>query len=70
MKNTTNSIKSIKRGLALSAAAMLIGLIGIILLFVKENRWDAVGCSILACNAVIFCSYHEELKKASAVKAG
>jgi len=69
MKNNKSNIKSIKRALGISTAAMIIGLIGVMLVFVKEQRWDAVGCSILACNAAIFCGYYEELKKASEPQA-
>lgn len=65
MKNSNKSIKSIKTALAISAAAMIIGIIGIILAFVKEKKWDAAGCSILCCNAVIFSCNYDALKKAA-----
>ena len=63
MKNT--NIKSIKRALAISTAAMIIGIIGILLELIIDKKWDSAGCSILACNAVIYCWYHDALKKAS-----
>lgn len=65
MNNSKKSIRSIKRALAISTAAMIIGLIGIILVFVKEKKWDAAGCSILACNATIFFCNYDALKKAT-----
>ena len=65
MKKSNISIKSIKRALAISAAAMIIGLIGVILGFVMDKKWDAAGCSILCCNAVIFSCNYNALKKAA-----
>ncbi|MBR1864839.1 MAG: hypothetical protein IJ806_12220 [Ruminococcus sp.] len=65
MKKNSNNVKRIKRDMVISTIAMAIGLIGIILLFVKEKKWDAVGCSILACNAVIFWCSYDALKKAA-----
>ena len=65
MKKTNKSVKSLKSALVISTIAMIIGLIGVILVFVKENKWDGVGCSILACNATIFACNYDALKKAS-----
>lgn len=64
MKNTKKSVKSIKRAMIISAAAMAVCIIGIILVFVKEKRWDAIGCSMLACNTAIFCCNSEAYSKA------
>ena len=64
MKKTNKSVKS-KRALLLSTVAMIIGLIGIILVFIFDKKWDATGCSILACNATIFYCNYDALKKAT-----
>lgn len=65
MKKSNKSIKSIKTALVISAVAMIIGLIGVILGFVMDKKWDAAGCSILCCNAVIFSCNYDALKKAA-----
>lgn len=67
MKNTKKKIKSIRKALVISAVTMAVCIIGVLLVFVKEKRWDAAGCSILACNAAIFSCCCEALKKAEEV---
>ena len=59
------NINKIKAGLIISAAAMAICILGIVLSLVMEHKWDIHGCIILACNAVIFsCNYdaYKDLK--------
>ena len=68
MNKSIKNVKSIKRAIAISTAAVIIGFIGIILCYINENRWDAAGCSILACNAAIFACNYEALKKAAGNK--
>lgn len=65
MKKTIRNAKSIKRAIAISTAAIIVGLIGVILVFMIEKRWDATGCSILASNAAIFFCNYAALKKAA-----
>ncbi len=65
MKKTNVSVRSIKRAMVISTAALIIGLIGIILAFAIEKRWDATGCSILVCNTAIFFCNYAALKKAA-----
>lgn len=64
MKNTKKSVKSIKRSVIISGIAIAICIVGIVLEFVMEKRWDATGCTMLACNATIFCCNAEAYSKA------
>ena len=65
MNKSIRSAKSIKTAMAISTAAIIVGLIGVILVFANEKRWDATGYSILASNAAIFFCNYEALKKAA-----
>ena len=64
MKNTVKSVKSLKRALVISVVAMVICVVGMILEFVMNKKLDYIGGAILCCNATIFISNYDALKKA------
>ena len=63
MKNTVKRAKSLKRALVISIVAMVICIVGIIMELVMEKKLDYTGGAMLLCNATIFMSNYDALKK-------